>query len=386
MPSLIQEDLAQPGTHAFIIGVSEYLHLEGGHDPTQKGSQYDMGQLTAAARSASEFAAWLLNVYANDQAPLKSLRVLLSPSPNEEIHPDIAALLVGDYAATRDNVAQELGAFQIASDSHVDNVVIVYVAGHGVQLTKNGAIVLLHDFAADRYLRELDGAIDMAGVHAGMNHPGTAKTQFWFVDACRQKPAIARKFESLTGAAISLDVPNLVTETSPIFYAATTGSDAYARIGGTTLFCEALQWVLAGNGATGPEPDNGIDYWHISVTDLIKKLPDRVRALAAEANIDQSVYPTGNVQEAVFHKFEITPSVNLKIELIPEDARTTSRGTLKQNATIPIIENFDQWPIQKQVDAGLYLLNIEASAPFVTYTNILQLKPPVENREISVNP
>ena len=385
MPSLIPEDLNEPGTHALIIGVSEYLHLDDGPDPTNRGSAYNMGQLTAAARSASEFAAWLLTKYANEQAPLKSLRVLLSPSPGEQIHPAIQALLNGNYAATLSNVETELGKFRAACRKHTGNVAIVCVAGHGVQLSKNGAIVLLHDFAADDHLQELKGAIDMASVHAGMNHPGTAGTQFWFVDACRQKPAIAGRFETMDGAAISLDEPNLVTETSPIFYAATTGSEAYARTGGVTLFCEALQWVLAGNAATGPEPQNGIDYWHISVTDLIKKLPDRVRALANAADVEQSVYLTGNVQEAIFHRFLATPPVNLKVELVPNGAKPSSKGTLKQDDQL-VIKDFDQWPMQKQVDAGLYVLDIEAEEPYVDRSKILQLYPPATDLEINVDP
>ncbi|QRN83179.1 caspase family protein [Chloroflexota bacterium] len=249
MSSLIPEDLTQPGTHALVIGVSEYLHLVDGKDPTPTGISFGMEQLSAAARSASEFAAWLLNEYQCDHAPLRSLRVLLSPADGEEINPDIAALLPVDSSATTNNVRIDLGEFRHACDASVDNIAIVYIAGHGVQITKTGAIVLLSDFGDTHFLSQLEGAIDMAGVHAGMNHPNTAKTQFWFVDACRQQPAIAKKFETLSGA-ITLDEPIGATETSPLFLAAGTGTQAYARVGGVTLFNEALLWALRGKSPT----------------------------------------------------------------------------------------------------------------------------------------
>ncbi len=86
MGSLIAENQADPGTHVFVIGISNYVHFDDGDEPTSNGNLVDMKPLSAAARSASEFAAWMLNEYRNDDAPLSSLRVLLSPAPGEVIH------------------------------------------------------------------------------------------------------------------------------------------------------------------------------------------------------------------------------------------------------------------------------------------------------------
>ncbi len=385
MPSLIDEDLTQPGTHALVIGVSEYRHFEDGVEPTAAGEEFHMEQLSAAARSASEFAKWLLDDYRCQRAPLRSLRVLLSPSPGEEIHPDIAARIAGaDHAANRANVQNDVVEFRNACDSHTDNVLIVYVAGHGVQLTKHGAIVLLSDFGRPGQLAMLEGAIDMASVHAGMNHPNTARTQFWFVDACRQKPSIARRFEALEGA-LALDVPNGSTEVSPLFLSATTGTQAFARPGGVTLFNEALMASLAGAAATGPQA-GGIDSWHVSVTELIRRLPDEVMSLAEAEGAEQSVDIAGKIHEAVVHEFEETPQVDLRVELLPEAARAVSRGSLKHDATTVIVEDFTDWPLQEKVDAGLYLLNIEAEAPFESWNQILDLDPPEMTAEVDVEP
>jgi hypothetical protein len=382
MASLIAEDLTQPGTHALVIGISAYLHFEDGRDPTPRGIASQMEQLSAAAHSASEFAWWLLEDYCCDHAPLRSLRVLFSPADGEIINPNIAPLLRGDFAATRDNVKIDLLQFKEACDTHVENVAIIYVAGHGVQLTSNGAIVLLHDFGSGSHLEELEGAIDMVGVHAGMRHPNTARTQFWFVDTCRQRPSIAKRFETLTGA-LSLSKPIGDTESSPLFLAATTGKEAFARVGGTTLFNEALMWAMRGGAAVGPE-DNESEKWHVSVTTLIRRLPERVKALANLEGAEQSVDLAGKPTEAVLHEFDAAPMVDLTVALTPEEAKSFSKGTLKYNASMPIIEDFDDWPMHMPVEAGLYLLSVETSPPFTNKTEILALKPPDKNAVINV--
>lgn len=383
MLSLIPESLTQPGTHALVIGVSAYLHFADGKDPTPVGAEFEMEQLSAAARSASEFAAWLLKEYRCERAPLRSLRVLLSPTDGEQIHADIAALLNGDYSATRSNVSAALVEFRNACNTSQDNVVIVYVAGHGVQLTKNGAIVLLHDFGDVDFLNKLDGAIDTAGLHAGMNHPKTARTQFWFVDACRQRPAIARRFESLEGA-LTLDEPIGETETSLLFLATSTGRQAYARVGGVTLFNESLLWALRGNVVNGPE--TGISHYHVSVTTLIKDLPDRVNALAKAEGVEQSVDIAGKIHEAIFHEYESAPKVDLCIDLSPENAKAVSKGCLKLNASIPVVEDFSNWPLRRSVDMGLYLLDIQTTAPFQPKSDVLSIKPPAKTASYDVTP
>lgn len=383
MSSLITEDLSQPGTHALVIGVSCYLHFADGSEPTANGSDFDMEQLSAAARSASEFAGWLLGPYRRSGSELKSLRVLLSPADGEVIAPVVAALLKGDYSATLGNAKIAIKEFRAACAAHRDNVAIVYVAGHGIQLTKTGAILLLSDFGSNAHLASLEGALDMAGIHAGFNHPAAPRTQFWFVDACRQKPAIARRFESLEGA-LKLDVPLGDTESSPLFLAATTGRPAYARPGGVTLFNEALMWALGGAAATGPE--ESIPSWHVPVTQLIRRLPERVKTLALAEGAEQSVDIAGKIHEAVIHELSKPPTVDLHIDVRPEPARTSSRGTLLQNGTNPVVDNYSAWPLNKPVDAGLYLINIQSSPPYQNRSEIIDVKPPAATKEFEVSP
>lgn len=384
MASLIPEDLTQAGAHVLVIGTSAYKHLDDGTEPTNKGELFGMQQLTAAARSASEFAAWVLNEYANTRAPLRSLRVLLSPAAGEQIHQDIAAKLAGDFSTTIENVKKEIIAFRKACNTFKENIAIVYVAGHGVQLTKAGAIVLLHDCGSDTHATLLEGAIDMAGVHAGFNHPNTAQTQFWFVDACRQKLAIALRFETLAGA-FTLDEPPGIAESTPMFLAATTDTLAYARINGVTLLNEALLWGLRGGIAATPDPVFS-GKWHVSAHELVKRLLPRVKSLALAEGADQTADPAGRVTDAVLHEYSNPPKVDLRVALSPDAAVPVSTGSLRHGQLGMIVDNYKNWPLVRPVDAGIYEVKIDTTNGFKGFNDFLTFKPPTEDRNIDLTP
>ena len=73
MYSIIPETLDDPGTHALVIGVSRYPYVKDAPEETPFGARSGLGQLSCAAHSAARFAAWLLDTYHNDKAPLSSL-------------------------------------------------------------------------------------------------------------------------------------------------------------------------------------------------------------------------------------------------------------------------------------------------------------------------
>ncbi len=384
MASLVTEQLDAPGTHVLVLGISAYRHFEGGSAPTQPGRKFRMRQLSAAARSASEFAAWILQKYANPAAPLSSLRVLLSPSEGEQIDPAVSALLpanVDDYAATLDNVKAELLAFRKACGKHPENVAIVYVAGHGVQLTKNGAIVLLHDCGDDAHLTELEGAIDMTGVHAGFNHPDTAQTQFWFIDACRQEPAMAERYETME-AGLTLDTRPGAARTNPVFLASSTQMAAFARTQGRTLFCEALLHGLAGNFAA--PPDDMVAQWHVSVTQLTTRLDQRVQALALAEDLEQPVDIGGRPTQAVFHTFAEAPQAEVDVTVLPETLAAQCVGVLSHRVRGNMLGSDQGWPMHGTVPAGIYELTVNAGAPLdKEFFEYVSVNPPGFSRKVA---
>jgi hypothetical protein len=343
---------ATPGTHALVIGVSDYPFA----------GQFELQNLSSAARSASEIAAWLLDDYYNPGAPLASLRVLLSPSAEEAINPRIQGLQEPVARATRQTVEQELIAFRANCRESTDNVAFVYIVGHGAQLNSRGSIVLLSDFGDPNHLNFLDGAIDVAGCHAGMNGDGIAGKQIWFADACRQQPKLALRFElEDVKGALTLDQPIGHVEASPLFLASSTRESSYAVPGGKSLFCQALLWALGGAAASGPSDTCAL--WHVGSTELIRVLPDRVRRLAAAEGEIQHVDVAGRPLEVVAQRFPNPPQVGLTLNLKPANAAPLPQARLlfdgQQEVSV-----CPPWPLKYTGPAGLYTLDVRTQAPY----------------------
>lgn len=373
---------SDPGTHGLVIGVSHYPFADG-PNASDLGESFGIQNLTSAAHSASQLAAWLLDEYRNPQRPLASLRVLLSPIEGETIAPRIEALLPDDAAATRAAVEQDLGEFREACRANTDNVAVVYIAGHGVQLNKRGAIVLLHDFGDPNHVNELTGAIDVAGCHAGMDEAGSAHQQVWFVDACRQLPAVARRFERLEGALTLSERPGQVMS-SPLFLASSTRESAFAEMGGTTLFSQALLWALRGAAALGPEEDVS-DEWYVGVSRLNTLLDRRVKALAGAHGEEQNVDPTGRFKDAVIHRFAEPPPVDVFLSLKPTAAAAGTRGALLFNGDAAQARRWKVWPFQDRLRPGLYALEVTPQPPFHNPgPALIDVKQPEFTREVEV--
>ena len=363
-----------PGTHALVIGVSHYTYLSG-PGTSEFGGQFGLGDLTSAARSASEVVAWLLNEYHNPGAPLASLRVALSPTEGETLADGVPGRLPRDHAATRDAVERDLIAFQNACHAP-GNVGFVYVAGHGIQLTKRGAIVLLEDFA-DPGRAKMSGAIDMVGSHEGLNGTEYAANQFWFVDACRQVPAIARKFENLQGNVLTMEEPPGKAEHSPMFLASASRDLAFAEVGGLTLFSQAMLAALRGAAAVGPEEKLGLG-WHVSAARLGEVVQERVAELAKAKSEDQSVEPVGWPGRAVVHRFVEPPSVRVVLSLEPSLAadHATVSMLFDGDEDQKTVDEAADWPLERTIPAGLYQIKVGTKEPYK----------PVKPRIVEVNP
>lgn len=373
--SIIQEDLTSPGTHAFVIGVSNYPNISDGEHTTDLGECFDIGQLTSAARSASEFAAWLIEDYCHPEKPIKSLRVLLSPSEGEIIASRVKNKLRGDYSATRANVKACAKALKKASKDK-DNVIVVYVAGHGVQLTPKGAVLLLEDFASDLEEAEdksLYGSFDVASFHASMNNENSSQSQFWFVDTCRHKPEIAERFEHMEGT-LRYEVIFGQTYSSPIFMAAAPRQAAYGRLGGVSLFNETLLWLLRSAGTTGRLTKG--NNWYVSFSVLLEFLPRRVKELAMAEGEEQIVTIDGAINDALFHVFEEPPDVDLLLNLYPTEVAQHAPAKLTYKLNEVIFENCRSWPMNIRVKAGIYTLKIEPETQFLEYEDQFPVEPP----------
>lgn len=350
-----------PGTHALVIGVSRYPYTRGPLQ-TQDGKEYALPPLDFAARSAAEVAHWLLTEYRNPAAPLASLQVLLSPAENETIRPDVAIRLTSPYAATRLAVQVAVDTLRSRCVGHPENSVFVYIAGHGIQLTRLGAIVLLEDFGGPGQSTQLEAAVDMRTCHGSFNGYGYPNHQVWFVDSCRQGPGLAEKFDRLSGG-MPFDQPSGDVDSSPLFLASSTHEEAFGQAGGMTLFSRALLAALRGEAADGP--DELSDEWHIAASRLGDVIHRRVRAWAREDGRDQRVDLTGRLGPAVVHAFAHPPDVELTLELDPICAADYCTAALFFAGTEAVVSGASEWPVTRTVRAGNYTLLVDSQAPYL---------------------
>ena len=199
----------QPAYHVLIIGISRYDHLRGGDgvlatEPLAEGLE----QLAAAATSAVRVALWFRDHFDSPGAARGSIRLLVPPALDELPLPKG----VTADPATYENVREAVVAWRRDLRTHSGNVAVLYVAGHGMQTSAEGGIVLLQDFGSPDSLTPLERAIDVAAVRRGIvadpNQPDTAtpQLQFYFYDACRITSPAAAGYASLA-AGIALDEP-----------------------------------------------------------------------------------------------------------------------------------------------------------------------------------
>jgi hypothetical protein len=277
--------------HALVVGVSAYMHLPDGAGEAAP-RDYGMKQLSACAASAASLAAWLHESADRLMVPLGSCRMLLSPSPGElqgaSIHSAEA------LAATRENFRQEALRWREDCAGARDNIALFYFAGHGVQRTRSDAVLLMSDFAGGGG-NPLYNAVDVNNLFGGMaptvERPEMARTQLWFIDACRGFPAAFDNFERLNASEVfEVMLSDRDDRCAPIYFGALPGSDAYSLSGTQTLFVKALFESLrdAGGERVGGQPR-----WFVTVGSLLRGMQAVIQELNDEQGSDQAIWDGG---------------------------------------------------------------------------------------------
>lgn len=360
---------ANPGVHALIIGVSNYPFLAGGATPV--ADPWDLKQLTSAASSAHAVFEWLKT--AKMSVPLATCRVLLSPSAAASEAP-LAGLT---DPATFDNVFAEAHDWRQDAITHQANVTVFYFAGHGVQRDKEDAVLCLQDFrqppAAAPALRH---AIDLATLRAGLSpsssQPNVARTQFYFVDACREQPAQTKNFKDLkTGDLWDIELDGQDDRCSAIFYGSISNQVASAVPGGQTLFNQALLACLRGQGGDALGEDAAGDpIWGVTVESLNMALRDKIDEINRDVGGDQTYTTGGQFKPARICLLDAAPTVAITVEVDPEQACEVSRLTITDNNQFakdftPPLTN----PIEHTLPAGLYTVALSFTPPAPPFVN-----------------
>jgi Caspase domain len=352
---------ASPGTHALVIATSRYDHLpEPGAAPPTGNETFGLVQARSPASGAFGFAKWLRDSYVNPEAPLASVDVLVTPSAQEAAAD--AELAAVTSSTLRSDVQQAIYAWRDRCTGQREGVAILYVSGHGIQVSRQDAIVLLQDFAKER--RVLDGAIDIGSVFYGMRGEDLPARQFFFVDACRIRPEAFNRYASL-GTGVGLDEPQVGDErrTAPMYFSASPDTAALGIPGTGTIFAQALLASLSGLAVSEYPDERG--RWHVDVTSLQKALELYVQELAASYQDLQEVVTGGYVRNVPFHFYPNPPDLTVNIHLDPDAAAHIAQACVHNDidnvdlVTTPFVSN----PVRATVPAGFYTLRVTINPP-----------------------
>jgi Caspase domain len=317
-----------------------------------------MSQLTGAALAAAQVSEWLERAKAQLPVPLRSQRVLLSPSPQElAVRPDLGS----HPAATMDAFREAVIAWQEECGSDRENLAIFYFAGHGVR-EANSVAVLLEEFAQDAG-NPLSYGASVSDLFAAMaptpERPDIARHQLWFIDSCQTvAPGSVGLGQYQPGQILPLGLPGRDDRCAPIFYAALPGSAAYAIPGSGTVFGKALVECLEGAAGT----QRGNSGWKVTPGSLSEALQ---MLMAEAAGGTQSSWTGGQISAAdrPIVRLEGPPSVRIRLKLTPpgraEQVKlsVTGTGQTPLHVPVPLSPN----PFHCTWPAGLY--EITAAAP-----------------------
>ena len=376
------------GIHALIAGVSHYKHLPGGGGPPAK-KDWGLSQLTATALTGYKIYRWLIDHRDDLSKPLATVRLLLSPSAAEtpkiaQGMSEIKEMLEGKGVTLVDTPSPcTLQAFvreaqhwkqDAISDIHDKHVTFFYFSGHGVQRKNNDPVLLMEDFGDPDWNNTVAKTVAFNALFEGMVPPSDtqwkiARTQLYFVDACRVRPADLGKYQFPSIADIfEEELGGEDRRSAPVFYATVSNTKAYAKSGEQTLFSEALIDCLNGDAVkpTKVTGDSGYAKYHVSIYSLAETLNAKAEAMRA-LNIDQAFYPTPSGRDETIVNFPEPPAVECTLYIEPESAAQLVSINVQDAAGAPVkdwtLTSVAPHPYRKSLRVGLYSLQATITNP-----------------------
>ena len=253
-------------THAIVIGVGEYLYLTGGSGGKVTKLDGGLQQLSSPPESAVAFAEWLLEKFNNPEKPLATLSLLVSRKggPLKFNHQKLPGAVTLE-PATIDYVKDAIREWYDFGDRNEKNLLLFFYCGHGVSRGLEELALLMSDYGEDDRM-PMEGAIDFAALHRGMNQC-RAIQQCYFIDACRKISDIAAR-TTATGNPIiqdNLNRPYSSPRNDAVFYSTLGGEAAYGRKNKPSYYTEEL---IKGLNGLGSNNRNAEGKWRVSTGDL----------------------------------------------------------------------------------------------------------------------
>ncbi|MEV0566605.1 caspase family protein [Dactylosporangium sp. NPDC050588] len=372
LPCWFRDDTPGPATHVLVIGVSEY--------PFRPLS--DLDDLPSGATSADLFARWMRDRYPGGDRRLGSIRLLLAPTDDER--PYVSG---GDTVPRADGAAVHQALHEWARDcrSSPDNVAVLYICGHGVQETDDGAIVMLRDAGAigDPF----DAAVDVAGVRRGLSLDGCPTRQWYFVDACRVPAHGLDDYAGPLRGRITLE-PRRGTGPAhrPIFFAAAPGTAAW-QSGVGSVFVRALLECLDLDARTRLDGDG--ERWGVTAESLHRHLRRRAHELAAVGAEEQTVMVGGSyLSDVAFLECEV-PSVPVTLFVDPAAAQHAAGCTARIfEGDVQALERRPLPVVDVPVPAGIWTLAVAFDPPHPRFAPetvaSVQVAPPRAHKTVTL--
>jgi hypothetical protein len=194
---------------------------------------------------------------------------------------------------------------------------MLYFCGHGVE--KDSQYLLLEDFG-DSPLSLLENSLDVGRLYQAMARC-KARTQYFFVDACRDVPF--KLLERLSGDSPMLmdQRPGPARSDSALLFATSGGAKAYGTLKQMTRYTEALIRALDGLGAVPAGPD-----WVITIPGVHQAVTHQLDHATPKQPRQK---PTTHVVGASpVHRCERPPIVPVVITCAPSAAIRSARAAL----------------------------------------------------------
>jgi hypothetical protein len=355
------------GTHALVVGVSDYAKLKPVNEAGGPGS-LGLKKLRCAALSAWRFEQWLIRNADELGQPLASVRSLLAPSVEE-----IAAepkLPTNRPRPTLEEFAKAATAWRAAAMNN-DDVTILYFAGHGLQSESGNQLLVFDDFGDDfgnpfAKTARLQNIID--GMAPSKQAPLVAQMQYYFVDTCRNTPDEMKEGTVEPGTVFR--VLNKRDERSlAIFNATTFGKQAEGLAGVSTNFGDALLKALeiSSDRTEGAGPDKR---W-IVTPDMLKD--GILLELARAGHPPEAPVTFSGTAKMVLRRLPKPPDVSVRIMLAPDACIPATTVEITDLGSQPL-HSFPKdgvaHPYSTTVPMGIYLLSAQAPAPFTSLQKV----------------
>jgi hypothetical protein len=375
----------RPGLHVLLAGVSHYPNLPGPNEPLTDAG-LGMRRLSSTSLSAYLLLDWLVRSEQAQQlhVPLATCRLLLTSTPVEMAKapplggpagPTMTQL--GAPSCSLDPLRRAAMKWRDDASAQREAATLFYFAGHGIERSRGDQVILLDSFGDAGGLL-LQHAVDVKSLRSGMAptvaRQNIARTQFYFIDACRNLPSVVLTYQQLQASWL-FDVVESGTDdrNAPIFFAAPPDGKAQAVPNEQTLFSIALLRCLKGEAAKPPRDDAEVPadrLWHVTSQSLNSGLETTLAELNRQYKGSQRWIADGFGEDVVLCYLNGPPKVPIRIMVEPDPAVPHTQVTVVDAAnpaqplcTFPAPGTAH--PYQRDLIAGQY--RMQAASPLPNY-------------------